>query len=282
MVSSGSGRKWRRPWLGVWLVAVLQITPPFALSIRETPKVAFGDLVQSAVANAGTGTTISATFASGVTPGNLIVAVAYSGDGPLSVSGDLLLAVDHHDTGQDDGFAGGYRVVESGDGTTWGFTQPGSDQWAIILYELEGPWKASPLDQTDTTAFSDETVANSQTAGPTSTTTQNDEVAVAAWGFRRTTDAPQLTISTVSDSFINLLQEDDSFSDFQKSVAIATKVLTATGTPSTQATFSKGGVGNWRTGALMMTFTKAAEAGGTTPKGVLNNPFSGPFGGPIG
>src|SRR5688572_3326618 len=99
--------------------------------------MAFGDIVQTAV-NDGEDTAVNATLGSAPTIGNLIGAVAFCGDGALAVAGDLEEGIIHTDGGQDDGFALGYRVVESGDGQTWGFTQPSGDQFAVIVREFEG------------------------------------------------------------------------------------------------------------------------------------------------
>lgn len=223
--------------------------------------MAFGDLVQSAVADADANATAQATFASAVTPGNLIVVVTQTGDGPLTPNGDLLEAVDNHDTGQDDGHAIGYRVVQSGDGTTWGFTQPSADQFEIILYEFEGPWEASPLDQTGVTAFVDSPTSQAVTAS--GATTQADELVIATWGDRAIGGVGNsAAIAGVDNSFITLLQEHNNFGNSaRKSVGIATKVLTATGTPTVTATFDDT---SGRSGAALATFKKGAGGGGGT------------------
>lgn len=243
--------------------------------------MAFGDIIQTAVFDSDGDSSPDVAFASGVTAGNLIVSACFTGDGGLTPAGDLLEAVDHLDTGQTDGFSLGYRVVQGGDGTTWGWTQDSADQAALINREFEGPWEASPLDQTDTTAHVDD--PDPSVAGPTGTTSQNDELAVAAWSKRvRAGGSGTVTVSAVSDSFTDRLNEDNqAATTAMKGVAMAIKVLTATGTPQSSATITADS-GAWRVGALLATFKKAAAVGGATPKGVLSNPFSGPFGGPFG
>lgn len=235
--------------------------------------MAFGDMIQTAVAN-GISTTVQATFGSAVTTGNLIVAVAFSGDGPLTVAGTLAEDINHHDTGQDDGFSIGHRVVQGGDGTTWGFTAPGADQFAIILREYEGPWEASPLDQTGTAAFAD--LVNTQQVTAGGTTSQNDELVVAAWGFRAMASDFTDTPTSVDNSFADLLNEINLPGALQKGVGTARKVLTATGTPTVTATFSGGsGFSCGRSGALIATYKKGAAVS-TTPLGLLMPPRIAP------
>lgn len=249
------------------LAVVLQLTPPSGLSIQDTPDVAFGDLVQTAVLDSSGSATVQTTFASGVTTGNLIVAVAYCADATLTVAGDLLSAIQNDDATTDNGLEIGYRVVQSGDGDTWGFTQPSADQFALILREFEGPWEASPLDQTGTTAHGAD--PSPQTVTAAGGTAQADELVVAGWGFAEGVEQSS-AVNAVSDSFVSLLNEHNNLGTaFQISVATAFKVLTATGTPSTAATWLPNAGVNLRAGAVLATFKK--EAGGA-PAAVLSPP----------
>ena len=175
--------------------------------------------------------------------------------------------MDHTDAGSDDGFSGGHWVVTA-DNRTQGFTQPNSDQFALILREYEGPWEASPFDQSGTTAFANST-ANPQdkliAAG--GATSQDDELVVVAYSLRDTSSGETYVASAPTESFINLLQEDNQAGAFQKSVITADKVLSAIGTPNTQITITRTGGGDpWRSGALLMTFKKAAGGGGSAPR----------------
>ena len=222
----------------------------------------FGDLLETAVYNSSADSTPDVAFAD-VTAGNLIVSCVFVGDDTDVVpNGDLLQAVEASDAGQTDSLAIGYRVIVGGDGLTWGWTQDNADQACLINREFEGPWEASPLDVTDTTAFADD--QGTMVAGPTATTAQNDELIIAAWS-KRTRAIPQtITLNSVSDSFINLLNEDNEpASASMKGVATATKVLTATGTPQTTGTFNI--ATNQRVGACMATFKKQAAAGTAFP-----------------
>jgi hypothetical protein len=195
------------PLVGAWsaYVSTQEGPGPFSINFAgelEPVAMAFGDIIQTKTATSGGNTAVQATFDTTPVVGNLIVAIAFTGDGPLTPSGDLIELIDHHDTGQDDGFSIGYRVVQSGDGSTWGFTQPSADEFGIVIREFEGPWETTPADQTGTTAFAN--TISTQLVTTAGATSQNDEVAVAGWGYRSGTASDLDRVTSVDDGFGNI------------------------------------------------------------------------------
>jgi len=226
------------------------------LSLHKTAFAAFGDIVQEAVNDSPSSSNVNATFAGSPTAGNLIVVTCFAGDDTdLVVAGTLLEAVENADTTNSDSTAIGYRVVQAADGTTWGFTQNTADQHATIIREFEGPWRPSPLDKTGTTAYTNTVTTQAVTAS--GTTSKNNELVVAAWGYRVTGGGGDTdTISSVNNSFTNIQNETQgSGTASYKAVGTAIRVLTSTSTPSVTATWSGDGVS--RSGATMATFQKA-------------------------
>jgi len=240
--------------------------------------MAFGDIVQTVIVENGDGTEDPASLSFGSTPtiGNLIILVMGCGDGPLAPStAGLLQAVENHDTGQDDACSINYRVVQSGDGVAWAVDLPAADQYMGVLMEIEGPWEASPLDQTGTAAAADNQSTETVTAGATS---QADEFVVAAVQYRAIGGLGGYVndVSSWSDSFIERGESENLENGgvpTLKGVNVATKLLTATGTPSTTATYAANA---GRSFGLMATFKKAAGGGAA----VIIDPFgmSGFFG----
>lgn len=223
--------------------------------------MAFGDLVQSKTENGnGSEDPVSLTLDSAPTAGNLLVFALFVGDGPVAPStAGLLEAVENHDSGQDDATAIYYRVVESGDGQSWAVDLASADQYAAALWEVEGPFAASPLDQTGTNTPTDDASTHQVTAG--GATSQSDEYVVAAFGHRTIAgDSNSVQASSYSDSFTERFEVHDSFGGAaRKSVSVADKVLAATGTPTTTATYS---AATGRSSGCLATFKKQAEGGG--------------------
>jgi len=237
--------------------------------------MAFGDIVQTVITENGDGTEDPASLSFGSTPtiGNLIILVMGCGDGPLAPStAGLLEAVENHDTGQDDACSINYRVVQSGDGVAWAVDLPSSDQYVGVLMEIEGPWEASPLDQTGTAAAADSQSTETVTAA--GTTSQADEFVVAAVQYRALSGVGNVNdVSSWSDSFVERGESENNEQSgvpTLKGINVATKLLTATGTPSTTATYATTA---GRSFGLMATFKKAAGGGGRTTKNTRSFPL---------
>lgn len=233
---------------------------------------AFGDILNFGVNNSGGSTNCTATLGGSPTAGSLIVAVCFAGDDADVVpQGDLLEAIENPDVVQTDTTALGYRYVQSGDGTTWGFTQGSSDQIAAIVREFDGGFETTPLDQTGITAYAtNDTTIIATVDGATS---QNDELAVAGWGYRTLAGQAQtITFDSVSDSFTNLLEEvDQDGTGAEKAVGTAIKVLSTIHTPSTTGTFSASNSVVFSAGALMATFK--ASGGAPAPAPIKRRPM---------
>lgn len=189
--------------------------------------MAFGDIVQGPY-TAAHASHPQATLGTAPTVGNLIVVVhvdvarTSAGDSPLA---QALLVTQVE--GQDD-LAIYYRVVQGGDGQTYGCTS-GNDS-NIVLFEVEGPFQSSPL---DVTASSQGDVdPATQSTGATGATAQASEFAVAAIADR---DAAG-SASGWTNSFVELSEGHGTYT----SVYVATKVLSATGAVETTATLPTG------------------------------------------
>jgi len=208
--------------------------------------VGFGSIVQ-----AKTGGTddspdeITLTFDQTATLGNLLVVIHFTGDANSNAPSGYSEAVVMTDSGNTDEGAIYYKIS---DGTET-LAVPGSDstdEQMAIFYEIEGPFESSPLDQTIDAGPQDD---DSAECGTTGTTSQNDEIAIAAVTIRSSSNE----YDGWSDSFTNMRV---ALSSVAKGVYGATKLLTVTGAVSTTltmldtavhmgsiATFKKEGVG---------------------------------------
>lgn len=212
--------------------------------------MAFGDIVQGPY-TAAHASHPQATLGSAPTAGNLVVLVHIDVAAGSTPDSPLVQAVKHTQVEGSDDLAIYYRVVQGGDGQTYGATS-GNDS-NIVLMEIEGPFQSSPV---DVTAVNNGDVDTStQTSGTTATTAQASEVAVAAIGDRD----PAGSASGWTNGFTERSEGHGTFT----SVYVATKTLSATGTVETTATLPTGdGSRNW--GAIA-TFMKAAGGGGPSP-----------------
>lgn len=222
--------------------------------------MAFGDIIQRAEGTNGSGTTTcTATFGGAITSGNLIVAIHMTGAASSSgvTNGDpLTLGLACANATESDWVGCYYRIADASEPSlTFTATSGASDENALLLLEIEGPWEASPVDIN----FDEgrHASATSYAIGTTGATSQNDEVAVAfVYGRSGGTNNVDVTQTSWSDSFVEHATSAIR-SDFKEVVA-ATKLLTAAGTIDTTFTYvdtcvSHGGV---------ITFKKLAAAGG--------------------
>ncbi|QQR77515.1 MAG: hypothetical protein IPJ67_05325 [Candidatus Moraniibacteriota bacterium] len=191
----------------------------------ETAIAAFGDIVQTKQNGANSVSSITVTLDSAATAGNLLVCTHFTGDGNSTAPSGFSEAVAVTDATNVDQGAIYYKIATGGETSI----TPGSgasDENAAVVIEIEGPFDASPLDQTATQAAASGTSAPSGTTG---TTSQASEVAVAGITYR--VNGPN--VSAWSNSFT---EQGDVGSTYLKGVAAATKTLTSTGTQSTTAT----------------------------------------------
>ena len=201
--------------------------------------MAFGDIVQgpqgqaSLIQAVSSDTVIEVTFTNSPAVGNLIVAVHFTGATDSQAYTGMTEAVPVTDGTNSDQGAIYFRVVQAADGKTWGANSGGADEHGIIVWEIEGPFAASPLDQTAVNAGNPVTAPGSglMSTGTTGTTSQNDEVAIAI-----VTDRGGDSVSSWSNTFVNSERGPMD----AKTVFGAFKVLTATGTVETTATMSSG------------------------------------------
>lgn len=208
--------------------------------------MAFGDIVQGPY-TASHATHPTASLGVAPTVGNLIVVVHIDVAADSAPDSPLLTARKETQASGGDDLSIYYRVVQGGDGQTYGGTSGNTS--GIILWEVEGPFAASPVDQT--AGDQGDVDTTQQASGTTGTTTQADEYAVAAIGDRD----PAGNASGWTNSFVEVGEVNSAFA----SAYAAARVLTATGTYSTAATLPTGdGSRNW--GAIA-TF-KASGGGG--------------------
>jgi hypothetical protein len=163
-------------------------------------------------------------------------------------------AVSIEDTSNADDAIIYWKIAGAAESTTVTFNanDPGSDP-ACMLLEVQGSWESSPVDQTDTNTVAS---ASTYTAGPTGTTSQADEFAVAMFLMRSGGGA--IVTSAPSNSYINQTGDYNmAGSETAMGWLIATKVLTATAAQSSAITVSTSQDGT----QAIATFKKAADAG---------------------
>lgn len=212
--------------------------------------MAFGDIIQVADNSVGNvpGATSLTVAISAAVAGNLLICGHFTGAANSTAPSGFSEAVALTDSGNADQGAIYYKIAEGGETSVI----PGSataDEHAAIVIEIEGPWAASPLDQT---ASNGPATRNTTSSGTTSTTTQADEIAVALM-----TGRSQFALFT---AWTNAFVARGGIASSFKSCAVATKLLTATGAQETTADHLDSIV----TMGGIATFKKAATGGGAT------------------
>jgi hypothetical protein len=199
-----------------------------------------------------TATTIAATLSPAATAGNLII-TACSTDKNAGTwtqpSGFTLLTPF---SGTNVSLAIAYKVAAGGE-TTIEWTTSNSEEHNMWLAEYSGLADTSPEDKT-ASANSGDTDVSSQTSGTTAATTQNDELAVAAFAV----DSASIGGTT---GYSNGFTEEAELTDINSGNSvlwIATKNLTSTGTVETTLTISGGG--SDQMAGQIVTFKEAAAA----------------------
>jgi len=225
--------------------------------------MAFGDILFTTAVDSDAGDPISATLSGSRTAGNLLVYWVFTFASNSTAGTGLSEAYENIHSGNGDVAALYYRVIQGGDGNTWEVDLAESDQYAAILSEIEGQFATAPLDQT---GESEVTANNNVVVSASGATTQADELAVVCFGVRDAVNTVDIT--ALSDSFTGLLTEHNALGQaWHMLVARGVKVLSATGTPSCQATLSSANASIQTTNCIA-TFKKAAAVGSTAAHGV--------------
>jgi len=208
--------------------------------------VAYGDIIQNKDGESYD-TSVTVTLDSTPTEGNLLVASHYTGAPDSSAPAGFSEAVAL--THVDDEGAIYYKVAGAGESTSITAGASTTKNNMLNVLEIEGPWNATPLDQTasDGPNYS----VSSQTSGTTSTTSQADEFAVALI----TVDDVGKTLSGWTNSFV---ERSDNGGPIYKFAAVATRLLTSTGAYETTATIS---ASSYAAVGGIATFKKSAAGG---------------------
>ena len=222
--------------------------------------MAFGDIIQRAelgedIASA----TITKAFASTPVSGNLLVAIHMTGatscDSCSSASGSYSSAFHWQNATDLDAARLWYRIAGASEATSVSAVASAVDEQGLLLLEIEGPWNAAPVDQT-TDPGRQALGGFTYGCGTTGTTTQANEVAVAAMYSRSSANVD------AAISFDNAFVHDNAacvVSTF-KSITAGTKLLSATGTVTTTCTFGTAAV----TQGGIVTFKKETAPSGVT------------------
>lgn len=209
--------------------------------------MAFGDIVQGPY-SAAHGSHPQITLGVSPTVGNLIVVLQSEVAGESLGDSPLATAITYEQTNSVDDVSIFYRVVQGGDGTTWGCTSGNNS--VIIAWEVEGPFDAAPFDVS--AGNQGDVDPATQSTGTTAATAQASEYAVGAITWRNVAG----TASGWTNGFTEVGEGVGSFAALYG----AYKVLSSTGTVETTATLSGTPVGD-RAWGCIATF-KAASGGG--------------------
>lgn len=165
----------------------------------------------------GSGASITATFASTPTSGNLMVAIICSNDGTATNPSGWTTAINNYNATEDDFIRIAYKVAGASESTAVTFTGL-TNNHVLDIMEFSGT-DATPLDDTGNTART--TSVQTLAVGTTEscTTTVNDTVAIAGLILRGTAASP-----SINDSYIGLQNALNSVS-----LLSAYKILTASG-----------------------------------------------------
>ena len=214
--------------------------------------MAFGDSIQKSTPTSGNGTDITSAFVSAPTEGNLMVMWAMTGDGTLNAPSGWSTGVAVNNATEADSCAIFYKIAGAGEATSHTATSGASDEYAVLMEEIEGPWEVAPLDVSEAEAR--QASGTAYLLSPAASTTAADEVACGIVYSRQT------SISTTWDSgFTNVNTKNSS----AKSVDAARKVLTAAGAVSTTHTLAASSVAM----GGMATFKKQGAGTTTSPVG---------------
>ena len=221
--------------------------------------MAFGDIVHSKVGTTvqGGASTLQITLDSTPTEGNLLVAASATRSDSQTTPSGWSLGVSQDAI--DDNLTIYYKVAGSGESTSVTFYDGVATQVMLAaVYEIEGPWNATPLDATNG-AFATNNTAIS--TGTTCTLAQADEIVVAALS-PSAQEATRLSNWAVDSSFI--MQHDGTdleigytSGDYPSYLCVATKLVSATDALNPQFTWTPGALNIM---ATIVTFKKSVPA----------------------
>jgi len=249
--------------------AAPQSPPPPPPPSTPPPSAGPGAL-QTAKGN-GSGVGLTVTLPTAPTPGNLIVAMHFTGAANSLLPSGFSEAIKRTETHHADAAAIYYRVVQPGDSRSVTLRSPVDDQQAAIVFELAGPFAANPLDKVAGNAMMSGSGLYTVATGNTSATSQADEVAVALVSYRWT--APN--VSSWTGGFVELAEEANVYpgaTEGSKGLAAASMNLSSSGAVGTTATFAAGptaGIG------LVATFRRGTGGGTPAPAPAPPQPPSG-------
>ena len=218
--------------------------------------MAFGDIIQRAEASNDNASSLTLAYGATPTPGNLLVAVQMTGatscDLVASGGNNWTSAIHWQNATELDAARLWWRIAAASEATSVVATPSATDENGLLLLEIEGPWESAPVDQT-TDPGRQALGGSTYSVGTSGTTTQANEVAVAAVYTRNATNNG----TSWTQTFV--AHAGSTVSSTNKSISAATKLLTATGTVETTYTLTTAAVAQ---GGLV-TFKK--QAGGPTP-----------------
>ena len=191
-------------------------------------------LVQSATGSVDGGTSLTATFGSALTEGNLMVAYVFTRAGTLTNPADWTTAIEVP-TG--DVLRIAWKIVGAAEAEAITFTMA-SDQAVIRVQEWAPPashtWVAA--DVPDVTASATATTATSHTTGTTADTTQAEALAVCAISYRVLTTNHAWTNSfTVQFHELDTVNDTGILTGYKTLSAIAAQESTGSQTESTSS-----------------------------------------------
>lgn len=191
--------------------------------------------------NSGTGSNV-VTVVLGSTPtvGNLLVASVFARSNDAAVPSGWTTAKSQYNATNNDTLFILFRIVESGDSTSWAFTftDPGlsSDVASISEWNSSTGWPANPVDATNGAGPSTVNALNTGSA----TSSKADNLAVAAAGVR------DLWTGTETASWDNSFVADVAFTETggtgPATIFTATKNLSDSGALDTTATWTNSSI----------------------------------------
>lgn len=179
--------------------------------------------------NSSATNSVVATYPATPIQGDLLTALAYSSGGPNTLAISGWTSVVQMQYGSANVHCVGLLIKTAGasESTTVTATVAASTAMALYISEWQGA-TASPLDVTATTADTGADVT-SRSSGTTGVTSQADELAIGLWGLANTNGGSisyTNSFTSLSSSYARLLT--------------AYKILTATGTQESTATWATG------------------------------------------
>lgn len=136
--------------------------------------MAYGDITQSGTNTNNSASSIAVTLGSTPTEGGLLLALHFTGATDSIAPSGFSEAVALTDGGNSDQGAIYYKIAGVAESSTVTCTSGASDEQMLTVFEIEGPWNATPLDQTASTGPG---TGATRSSGTTGSTSQDDEFA---------------------------------------------------------------------------------------------------------